>query len=171
MKGEKKRWFACHTGWGGLDEVQSLGPLATETTSQSKILRLDGDTLSVDGGQVSVFEQGDEVSLCGLLKGHHSRGLEAQVGLEVLRNFTDETLEGQLADQELSRLLVTPDLTKSDGTGAEPVGLLDTTCRVHSGLPGGLGGELFTRSLSSGGFAGGLLSTSHLRESLAKEVR
>lgn len=70
-----------------------------------------------------------------------------------------------------------PDLTKSDGTGAEPVGLLDTTSGVlnttntrqgesstaaardpedrmgeghtyHGGLPCSLGGELLTRSLS-----------------------
>jgi len=157
---------------GGLeDELQRLGPLATETTSQSKILRLDGDTLGVDGSQVSILEQGDEVSLSGLLKSHDGRRLEAQVGLEVLGDLTNETLEGQLADQELGGLLVTPNLTESDGTGAEPVGLLDTTSGVHSGLPGGLGSELLTRSLSSGGLAGGLLSASHLRESLTKWVR
>jgi len=82
----------------------------------------------VDGGQVSVLEQGDEVSLGGLLKSHDGGGLETQVGLqsraldhetrgvkqgvetnlEVLGDLTNETLEGQLADQEFSRLLVTP---------------------------------------------------------------
>jgi len=151
-----------------LNEAQGLGPLATETTSQGEILGLNGDTLCVDGGQVGVLEQGHEVSLGGLLKGHDGRGLEAQVGLEVLSNFTNETLERQLADQELSRLLVTPNLTESDGTGAEPVGLLDTTSGVHSRLPGGLSGELLTRSLSSSGLAGGLLSASHFRESLVR---
>jgi hypothetical protein len=83
----------------------------------------------VDGGQVSILEQGHEVSLGGLLKSHHGRGLEAQVGLEscasdheilgitpktktyleVLSDFTNETLEGQLADQEFRGLLVTPE--------------------------------------------------------------
>jgi len=128
---------------------------------------LDGNTLGVDGGQVSILKQGHEVSLGGLLKSHNGRGLEAQVGLEILSDLTNETLEGQLADQEFSGLLVTPDLTKGDGTGAEPVGLLDATSGVHSGLPRGLGGELLTRSLSSSGFAGGLLSASHLRRCLA----
>jgi hypothetical protein len=42
--------------------------------------------------------------------------LEAQVRLEVLGDFTDQALEGQLADQELGRLLVATDLTESDGT-------------------------------------------------------
>jgi hypothetical protein len=47
--------------------------------------------------------------------------------LEVLCNFTDKTLEGKLADEELRRLLVATDFTKSDGTGTETMGLLDTT--------------------------------------------
>ena len=47
--------------------------------------------------------------------------------LEVLSNFTDETLEGELPDEELSGLLVPSDFTKSDGSGTETVRLLDTT--------------------------------------------
>ena len=53
--------------------------------------------------------------------------------LEVLGNLTDESLEGQLADEELRRLLVPTNLTESDGTRPEAMGLLDTTS-------GGLGG-------------------------------
>ena len=47
--------------------------------------------------------------------------------LKVLRNFTDETLEGELADEQLRALLVPTDLTKSDRTRAEAVRLLHTT--------------------------------------------
>ena len=54
-----------------------------------EILRLDGDTLSVDGGQVGVLEEGDEVSLNGLLESADGRGLEAKVALEVLGDLTD----------------------------------------------------------------------------------
>ena len=43
--------------------------------------RLDGDTLGVDGAQVGVLEEGDEVSLSGLLEGHDGGGLEAEIGL------------------------------------------------------------------------------------------
>ena len=80
----------------------------------------------MDGAQVRVLEKTDQVSLAGLLKGHHGGALEAEVSLEILGDFTDEALEGQLADEQLSRLLVTTDLTKSDGTGAVTMGLLDT---------------------------------------------
>ena len=77
---------------------------------------MDGDTLGMDGAQVGVLEERDEVGLNGLLKSTDGGRLEAEVGLEVLGNLTDETLEGELADEELGRLLVTTDLTESDGT-------------------------------------------------------
>lgn len=70
----------------------------------------------MDGAKVGVLEERDEVSLNGLLKSTDGRGLEAEVGLEVLGDFTDQTLEGELADEELSRLLVATNLTESDGT-------------------------------------------------------
>jgi hypothetical protein len=103
--------------------------LAAETTGKGEILGLDGDTLGVDGGKVGVLEEGDEVSLGGLLESHDGGGLEAEVGLEVLRNLADETLEGELADEELRRLLVATDFTESDGTRPEAVRLLHTTSR------------------------------------------
>jgi hypothetical protein len=104
----------------------------------------------VDGAQVGVLEQGDEVSLNGLLESTDGRGLEAEVGLEVLSDLTNQTLEGELADQKLSGLLVATDLTKSDGTGLVAVGLLDTSGR-GSGLASGLGSELLTGSLATSG--------------------
>ena len=58
------------------------------------------------------------------LKGSDGSALEPEIGFEVLGNLPDETLEGQLADQKLSRLLVTPDLTESHSTWPVPVGLL-----------------------------------------------
>ena len=75
--------------------------------------------------KVGVLKEGDQVSLNGLLKSADGRGLEAEVRLEVLSDLTDETLERQLADQELSRLLVATDLTESDGSRLVTVRLLD----------------------------------------------
>lgn len=70
----------------------------------------------MDGAQVGVFEERDQVGLNGLLQSADGRALEAEVGLEVLSDLTNQALERQLADQELSRLLVATDLTESDGT-------------------------------------------------------
>ena len=77
--------------------------------------------------------------------------------LEVLSDFTDKSLEGEFADEELGGLLVSTDFTKSDGTRTETMGLLDTTGGGSGSLTSLLGGKLLTRSLASGRFASGLL--------------
>ena len=46
-----------------------------------QILGLDGDTLGVDGSEVGVLEERDEVCLSGFLESHDGRGLEAEVSL------------------------------------------------------------------------------------------
>ena len=125
------------------------------------VLGHDGDTLGVDSAQVGVFEETNEVSLGGLLKCHHSRGLEAQISLEVLSDLTNQALEWQLADEKLGALLVATDLTQSDGARPVSVGLLDTSSSGGR-FAGGLGGELLARGLASSRFTGGLLGTSHV---------
>ena len=140
--------------------LDNLSTLSTDAAGQLDVLGHDGDTLGVDGAQVGVLEQTDEVSLAGLLESHDSRGLESQVSLEVLGDLSHQTLEGQLADEELSGLLVSPDLTESHSSGPVSVGLLDSS-GGGGRLPGSLGGELLPGSLSSGGLTGGLLGTGH----------
>lgn len=80
------------------------------------VLALDGDTLGVNGAQVGILKEGDEVGFDGLLEGTDGGRLEAEVRLEVLGDFADQTLEGELADEELGRLLVATDFTESDGS-------------------------------------------------------
>jgi hypothetical protein len=114
----------------------------------------------VDGAEVGVLEEPDEVGLCGLLQRGDGRALEAEVGLEVLRDLADQALEGQLADQQLRALLVLADLTERDGAGAEAVRLL------HSAGGGGrlarcLGRQLLPRGLATGGLARRLLRAGH----------
>ena len=143
-----------------LYEARCLSSFATDAASELDVLGHDGDTLGVDSAQVGVFEETNEVSLGGLLKCHHSRGLEAQIGLEVLSDLTDQALERQLADEKLGALLVATDLTQGDGAGPVSVGLLDTS-GGGGRFAGSLGGELLARGLASGGLTSGLLGTSH----------
>ena len=110
----------------------------------------------MDGAKVSVLKEAYKVCLGGFLKGKDGRSLETQVTLEILGDLTDKTLEGKLADEQVGGLLVTTDLTESDGSGAVTVGLLDTS-GGGGRLTSSLGGKLLTGSLSSGGLAGGLL--------------
>ena len=99
-----------------MKRCHGLRALATETARKLDVLGLDGDTLGVDGAEVGVLEERDEVGLDGFLQGTDGGALEAEVTLEVLGNLTDQALEGELADQELRRLLVATDFTESDGT-------------------------------------------------------
>ena len=138
----------------------NLSALSADTAGELDVLGHDGDTLGVDGAQVGVFEESYKVGLGSFLEGHDGRRLETEISFEVLGDFTDQALEGKLADEELSALLVTADLTESNGTGPVPVGLLDTSCG-RGGLASCLGGELLTWGLASGGLACCLLGTSH----------
>jgi len=141
------------------DEVD-LGAFATDTASQLDVLWHDGDTFGVDGAQVSVLEETDKVGFAGFLEGHDGGALESQLCLEVLGDFSDQTLEGQLSDEELGALLVATDLTESDGTGPVTMRFLHSPGCWRT-LAGCLGGQLFSRCLSTGGFTCGLLGTSH----------
>ena len=82
--------------------VRRLGAFATDTAGELDVLGHDGHTLGVDGAKVGVFEEANKVSFGGFLEGEDGRALEAKVSLEVLGNLTDQALEGQLADEELS---------------------------------------------------------------------
>ena len=109
---------------------------------------------------VGVLEETDEVGLAGLLQGHHGGALEPQVGLEVLGDLTDKTLEWQLADQQLSGFLVSPDLTESHGTRSVSVGFLYSSSGWGA-LASSLGSQLLSWGFASSRFACGLLSTGH----------
>ena len=63
------------------------------------------------------------------LKSADSSRLEAEISLEILRDFSDETLEGKLADEKLSRFLVSADFSKSDGSWSVSVRLLHASGR------------------------------------------
>ena len=140
-----------------------LSTFSTDSSSELDVLWRDGDTFGVDSAQVGVFKKADEVSFAGLLEGHDGGALETQVGLEVLGDLTDETLEGQLADQKLSGLLVTTDLTESYGTWSVTMGLLDSASGWGT-LTSSLGGQLLSRCLASGRFASGLFGSRHFAE-------
>ena len=147
--------------WRKNYKVTFLGTFATDTAGKLDVFGHDGDALGVDGAQVGVLKETDQVGLASLLKSSYGGTLEAQIRLEILGDFTDETLERQLADQQLGALLVTTDLTESHCAGLVTMGLLHAT-GGWGALAGGLGGQLLPRSLSSGRFTCCLLGTGHL---------
>ena len=103
----------------------------------------------MDGAQVGVFEESNEVGFRGFLKGEDGAALESELGFDVVSDFSDESLEWKFSDEEVSRLLVSPDFSEGDGSWAESVGLLDASGGGGS-LSGSLGGKLFSGDFRSG---------------------
>ncbi len=118
-----------------MGKLEGLRALAADAASELDVFGHDGHTLGVDGAQVGVLEQADQVCLSGLLKREHGAALEAQVGLEVLRDLAHQALEGQLADEQLRGLLVLADLAQSNRTRAVPAVLskLSVFCAITEG--------------------------------------
>ncbi|GER55088.1 aspartyl/glutamyl-tRNA(Asn/Gln) amidotransferasesubunit B [Striga asiatica] len=148
----------------------NLSPLAPDPPGQLDILGHNRHPLSMNGAEVGVLEQTHQVRLGRFLQGGDGGALEAEVCLEVLRDFPDKPLEGELPDEQLGALLVLANLPESHRAGAEAVGLLDAA-GGGGGFPGGLGGQLLPRSLAAGGFPRSLFGTRHLTSELDRCIR
>ena len=127
--------------------VNNLRTFTSDSSRQLDILRHDGDSLGVDRAQVGVFEQANQVRFGRFLQRQDRGGLESQVSLEILGDFSDQTLERQLSDEQFRGLLVLSDFSQRDGTRAVSVRLLDATSRRRRFARG------FRRELLSRGFA------------------
>ena len=140
----------------------SLESFTSDSSGELKISGHDGDSLGVDGAQVGIFEETDEVSFSSFLEGQDSRGLESQIVLVIVSDFSDESLEGELSNEELSGFLVLSNFSEGDGSGSISVGLFNSSS-VGGALSGSLVGDLLSGSFSSGGslFSSGLLSSGH----------
>jgi len=139
----------------------NLSALATDASRELDVLWHDGDSLGVDGAQVGVLEETDQVGLASLLKSSDCRALEAQIGLEVLGDLAHQTLEGRTADEKLGALLVATDLTKSNGTRSVSVRLLDAA-GGGCALARSLGGQLLAGRFTAGRLTSCLLGSGHL---------
>ena len=143
-----------------LRESTCLLPLAADAAGELDVLGVDGHPFGVDCAEVGVLKEVNEVGLGCLLQRHEGMRLKTEVGLEDLSNLADEPLEGKLAEQKISRLLVFADLTERHGTRTEAMGLLHTTT-AGLRLLGGFGSKGLTRSLAASGLASSLLGACH----------
>ena len=90
------------------------GALSADTARELEVLGCDGDALGVDGGQIGVLEQPNQIGLTRALQRHDGVRLELQVRLEVLRHLPHQALERKLAAEQLRPLLVAADLAQGD---------------------------------------------------------
>ena len=121
-------------------------------TGQLHVSGDDRDASGVDGAQIRVLEQPDEVGFRSFLKSEHGRALESQVILELGSDLPNEALEGKLSDQELSALLEATDLSQRHSARSVPVRPLDTACGR------GLLGRRLVSDVLAGRFAASVLA-------------
>lgn len=67
----------------------------------------------MNGAEIGIFKQPNEVSFSRLLQRQNRVALETQICLEILCDFSDKPLEWELADKKLSTLLVLADFSVS----------------------------------------------------------
>lgn len=79
----------------------------------------------MNGAEVGVFKEADEVGFAGFLESGDGRGLEAEIGFEILGNLADKTLKGQFANEQFGGFLVAANLTESDSARTEAMRFLD----------------------------------------------
>ena len=138
----------------------SLSTLATDAASKLNVLRHDRNSLSVDGTQVGIFKQADEVSFARFLQRHDGAALKAQVSLEVLGDFAHQTLEWELANQQLGRFLVSSDFAQRNSPRSITMRLLHASSS-RSAFASSLGRKLLARGFATGRFSCGLLCSCH----------
>ena len=139
---------------------RNLSTLSSDSSCQLDVLWHDGDPLCVDGAEIGVFEEADQVSFWGFLQSGDSGRLESEIRLEILSDFTDQSLEWQLSDEQFGRFLVSTDLTKGDSSWSVTMRFLDSSSS-WSTLSCGFGSQLLTWSFTSSRFSGGLLGSCH----------
>ena len=135
--------------------------IATNAARENHVLWHDRDPLGMDGAQVRVFKESDEVGFTRFLQSQNGRALETNVRLVVLSNFANKTLEGRHANEQVRALLVLANLAEGDGARAVAVGLFNPTGRRRMLLVGLERGQNLPGGLASGRLAGGLLGASH----------
>ena len=95
-----------------ITEVSIL--VASDAPGKVHVLLLHSHALGVDGAQVRVLEQTDNVGLRSLLESLKSLGLESELVVHVHSDTSDQSLEASSGQEHIGGLLVALDLPKGD---------------------------------------------------------
>ena len=150
-----------------MPKLTKSNAFSPDATSELNVLGHNGDALGVDGAQIGVFEQTYHVCFGSFLQRKNGLGLESEVGLVFLGDFTNETLEGQFSNEQFGGLLELADLTEGNCACSEAVGLFDALVGDICGFAGGFVRELLARGFRAGVLAGGLFGAGHFRFSVS----
>jgi hypothetical protein len=87
--------------------------VTTDAFSQLEVLGHDCHSLGVDSAEIGVLEERNEIGLGCFLESQDSLTLESDFLFELSGDLTDQSLEGQLSDKQIS-------LNKSSGEIKRP---------------------------------------------------
>ena len=91
--------------------------LAPNASCELNISNHDGDSFGVNGCQIGIFEQMDEIIFRGFLQGHQGLACPAKLlawtSEMVLGHLSHESGKGQFPQQQISRPLITLHHTKT----------------------------------------------------------
>jgi hypothetical protein len=101
-----------------------LGILRSEALCQLYVFRHDRDAARMDGTEVGVLEEVDDVALGCLLHGEDGAGLEAEALIAPHGDLADQALEREFSEQHVMPFLILVNFAEGDGAGAEFMRLL-----------------------------------------------
>ena len=134
---------------------------SSDSSGELDVLGHDGHSLGVDGAEVGVLEEANQVGFGCFLESEDGGGLESEVVLELSSNLSDESLEGELSDEELSALLEFSDFSESNSSWSESVGLLDSSLSGGGSLLGLLVSDVLSWGLATSVLSSSLLGSCH----------
>ena len=76
--------------------------VSSDSFRELKIFGHDGHSLGMNGTEIGIFKEGNQVCFSSFLKGKNSLALESDFLFELGRDLTDQSLEGKLSDEQVS---------------------------------------------------------------------
>lgn len=76
--------------------------VSSDSLGQLEVASHDGHSLGMNGTQVGVFKERDEISFSGFLEGEHCRRLESKFLFPFMGDFSDHSLERELSNKKIS---------------------------------------------------------------------
>ena len=109
------KWVAL-TRAGVVCEWKCLSAFTTDSAGKLNVFWHNGDSLGMNSTQVCILKETNQVSFWCFLESHNSWRLKSKISLEVLSNFSNQSLERKFSDQEFSWFLISSNFSQGPDT-------------------------------------------------------
>ena len=105
---------------------QKLFSFAADPPCQLHVLDHDSNPICMDSAKICIFKKSHQVSLACFLQGHQSGALKTQIWHVIMGDTAHKPLKGELLDEQVSTLLIPPNLPQSHCARPVPMWFLYT---------------------------------------------